>query len=270
MTQKSEQKLSCLYPIGVSTSVVISSNIHYVVQPLSSTLLEYNSLTNSLRSYNLQTYIPDPFLYTTLCVLSPTDILLAGGLTSSSSLSTVYLFKSKAQLCIKLASLSQARHAISMIKHGKYVYAFGGRNGHLLKTSERYDTQLNRWEVLEDMMSARCLGNCVIVNENVYIIGGGSCSIEKFNINTLSFSFVYFSLGSSCVISAVYDDKIYLLSEEWFLEFSRDFKLLNSRASICGRIYSSPVNLYQLKSYIFSLQCLDFHIDKLIRVSKNK
>lgn len=234
-----------------------SSSIYYLPEANSQKLLKFDSFSCSTTSYNLSNCLSHSFLYTSLCILSPIEILLAGGL-SLVPLNTVYLFNTQTLICIQLASYSHPRHSISMIKHQDYIYALGGKNPQLMNVAERYNSIKNRWEALEPMKCCRSLSSCMIVKEFVYILGGGSSSVERFDTLNLRFSLVYWGLNSDCVIGSVKDDRIYVMSKEWVSVFDLEFKILKQVANISGRVYSSPTNLYQLKSYISSLEFLNF------------
>jgi hypothetical protein len=86
----------------------------------------------------------------------------------------------------------------------------------------------------------------MIVKEFVYILGGGSSSVERLDILSLRFSVVYWGLNSDYVIGSVKDDRIYVMSKEWVSVFDLEFKIVKQVENVSGRVYSSPVNLYQL------------------------
>jgi hypothetical protein len=242
---------------GISPKESHSSSIYYLPEPNSQKLLQFNSSSSSTKSYNLSNYISHSFLYTSFCMLSPIEILLAGGFRLF-PLDTVYLFNTQTLICIKLASLSHPRHSISMIKHEDYIYALGGKISQLMNVAERYNAIRNRWEVLEPMKCCRSLSSCMIVKEFVYILGGGSSSVERLDILSLRFSVVYWGLNSDYVIGSVKDDRIYVMSKEWVSVFDLEFKIVKQVENVSGRVYSSPVNLYQLKSYLSSLEFINF------------
>ena len=242
---------------GISPKECHSTSIYYLPEQNSQKLLEFDSSSSSTKTYNLSNYLSHSFLYTSLCMVSPIEILLAGGFRPF-PLDTVYLFNTQTLVCIQLASLSHPRHSISMIKHENYIYALGGKNYQLMNVAERYNSIKNRWEALEPMKCCRSLSSCMIVKEFVYILGGGSSSVERFDTMSLRFSVVYWGLNSDCVIGSLKEDRIYVMSKEWVSVFDLEFKIVKQVANVSGRVYSSPVNLYQLKSYLSSLDFINF------------
>ncbi|CAK8688392.1 unnamed protein product [Clavelina lepadiformis] len=81
-------------------------------------------------------------------------------------------------------NISRSHHAL--VNARGLLYALGGIDGNnATKTPECYDPRNGKWEYIPPMKTRRTRLTAVVLNNEIYAIGGiGLSSVEKYNLDT--------------------------------------------------------------------------------------
>lgn len=188
-------------------------------------LVSYDISTQESTTYLLSN-ITHNFKYTSTCALSNGDVMIAGGCHPATG--DAYLFRTQNKQCYKLASLNHPRGFISLFYHDKKVFAFGGSNVATSKKAEEYDIATNEWRELPDMLQAREGASCVSLRDNIYIIGGGTTSIEEYSIERRVYRMIGLSVSHYGNVGAVANDKVYIIGHSDLIITNSSLALLNT------------------------------------------
>ena len=102
-------------------------------------------------------------------------IYVAGGCggTDRACLASCERFDPATQLWENIAPMKEGRRALSLVAHGRFVYAVGGFDGkNYLRSVERFDITLGRWESVRSMKRERCSQVAVVKGERIIVMGG--------------------------------------------------------------------------------------------------
>ena len=110
---------------------------------------------------------------------------------------------------------------VSTAVYEDQIYAFGGRaSGYVpgrLKTAEVYDTETNKWTLIQPMKQERSDCACVVLERCIYVIGGFDgenylSSIEKYDPATGSWSTIGYMKTARAGVSAVrVEDRVFII-----------------------------------------------------------
>lgn len=225
-------------------------------------LLQYDPVYKHTQTHDLSSILPNHFKGTSTCMLPSSLVLLAGG-CDDEYYSDTYIFSIKTQTLHKVASMNYLRNRVTLFYHSNFVYAFGGECYDTLKYSERYNLQNNRWEVLPEMAYPRYTPFCLAIGNKIYILAGGSNSIEMFHIPTLKFHTIPITLSTDNVVALVNNQRIYLLEHKTLKIFTDSFQLLSTHPHSFENYYSSLSNVL-VSSY--SVRYYDDYLDSIIEV----
>ena len=148
----------------------------------SDSLLLYYPLTNTGRTLQLQSPLPDPTRASLLFL--PSNRLFMVGFKDADyrgkpDAYEIELFDGNLH---KLTDLPTAFYGPGILLNGYFVYIFGGRHGNIQTHSYKYNIELKSFSSIAFMMNARYFFNPCLWNWEVYLIGGHSQNAEKFHI----------------------------------------------------------------------------------------
>lgn len=199
---------------------------------------------------------------TSTCILNNGDVIIAGFRDPASK--DCFRFISEKMKLIKINKLKVARWGIGLACNNKYVFAFGGSDGVLaMNCAERYNLSRSSWEKIPNMITARIMPACVVVENKVYVIAGRSQSVEELDINTLRYRQLNIYMASFDVVSMMCDEYIYVVGGDSYKIFDRNMILVEEQLDIegyeksaktrCNAIYHDR-RLYYFNDYISSLE----------------
>ncbi|OMJ91468.1 hypothetical protein SteCoe_5952 [Stentor coeruleus] len=171
----------------------------------------YKSRTQSLISVPGEKFFPK----SSWCLTEDDKLLFSGGFDGIARNTTI-LYNLNTLKQEKTVNMIYPRHCHSLVSCGKYVYAFGGINGKILKDCEKFSLNHKEWKKIGTMIVGReSFGSCVHSNK-IYICGGsGIESIETYTPSSNKFTLLMLRLpspGKCCLFS--YDSYIYILQKE--------------------------------------------------------
>lgn len=113
-------------------------------------------------------------------------LFVAGGNNGNQILSSFDSFDLTSGKRLSLKPMNTARDELSLVHANGYLYAIGGggNDGENLRSVERYDLGLNRWEPVENMLIPRRAHSVVSLGSSIYVFGGFDglkylCSVER-------------------------------------------------------------------------------------------
>lgn len=212
-------------------------------------------------SINLSKYIPRNFNETSTCVLPSGDVLIAGFYNPISS--EAYIMRVNTWSCIKIPSLEVGRFYIKLYYYSEYVYAFGGRDERAsVKTVERFSLNSFTWERMQDMKVARNCCACVGIVDKIYIFGGGARSIEVFDIETCKFRMMQLPLDNYYVITAQFDDKIFIIGKNSLRILNFSLETIESHRNLS---FSLPYSIHNSLIHNGNLIYYNYYLNNLIQ-----
>jgi hypothetical protein len=136
----------------------ISSNeTIYHAREDSTQIRTYNIAANKIDSINLGTTIVKKFKNTSTCILPNGNVVIVGGMDPCHG--DTYVFCPETRQSTKLNPMNIPRGYVGLVCHDRYLYAFGGLNGHngnqISRSAERMELGLNGWTNLPNMKKAR-------------------------------------------------------------------------------------------------------------------
>jgi hypothetical protein len=155
-----------------------------------------------------------------------------------------------------------ARHGHAAVYHTPHLYILGGENGRCVRECERYVCAENRWEALRPLPKACMQSSGVVVERNLYALGGYDGSyldlIQKLSLESLTWKRMQFRLpfaydGIPCF--KLRDTEVYLVAKGTLCSFSafevRPIKTLTEGDfnSWCGTSYYHRGTLYCSNCY---------------------
>lgn len=151
---------------------------------------------------------------TAYCFLSPNTLLAAGGISHNE----VYHINIRSGQVERAKSLNTNRWWTGLFPYkGKFVYAFGGSNGNLLNSAEKYAIEAEVWTNVRSLMCRAKL--CCSVCEHfsgLYMSGieqKGS-SIECFSLNSETFRLIRTNSVLMASILCCVGDELYQIQHD--------------------------------------------------------
>lgn len=189
------------------------SNSIYRFEAFTDKIICYNSKsrTQSLISVPGEKFFPK----SSWCLTEDDKLLFSGGFDGIARNTTI-LYNLNTLKQEKTSNMIYPRYCHKLVSCGKYVYAFGGISGKILKDCEKFCLNRKEWKKIGTMIIGReSLGACVHSNK-IYICGGsGIESIETYIPSTNKFTLLMLRLpspGKCCLFP--YDSYIYILQKE--------------------------------------------------------
>lgn len=115
-------------------------------------------------------------------------VYVLGGFDGSQILNSVEAFDPRMKSWMPLEPMGTPRSSASATTFGGHIWVCGGTTGQRLRTAERYDPRVNRWEqVRSDMIEIRSAGSSCSCLDRLYVVGGTDqnqnihSSLECFN-----------------------------------------------------------------------------------------
>jgi hypothetical protein len=117
------------------------------------------------------------FKCTNLCVLPEGNLFIAGYHFPLKG--TCYIYDPRSNTIENIPDLNKPRGFIGLIYYKYFVYAFGGIGKHSnnMKTAHKFDMKHRCWKRIHDMSVARSYPQCIVIENLIYIIGGGDVTI---------------------------------------------------------------------------------------------
>lgn len=242
---------------------LLNSPFIYIAKNKSSTLLQYDCFTNTTTRFDLNTDFV--FNVTNTCVIPGGDVFIAGCTNPPSR--RAFIFKIANRTLVELEEMSIARYAHGMVWYRDWVYVFGGMN---VNKAERFSLVHKLWDQLpNDMNECRYCFCAIPVNNKIYLIGGDSTNtIEQFDIQTLTFSYLSITIDYDSAVAAMTNDKIYILSKNNFYIMNNEMKLLskheniwnNPKLTLCNSYTRSDCMIYFNSQFkLYRPEFLKFH-----------
>jgi flagellar biosynthesis GTPase FlhF len=235
----------------------------YIAMNKSSSLLQFDCFTSKTTRFDLNTDFV--FNVTSSCVIPGGDVFIAGCTNPPSK--RAFIFKIANQTLVELEEMSVARFAHGMVWYRDWVYVFGGMN---VNKAERFSLVHKLWDQLpNDMNECRYCFCAIPVNNKIYLIGGDSTNtIEQFDIQTLTFSYLPVTIDYDSAVAAMTNDKIYILSKNNFYIMNNEMKLLskhenvwnNPKLTLCNSYTRSDCMIYFNSQFkLYRPEFLKFH-----------
>jgi hypothetical protein len=217
-----------------SDSLISRSLNHYlyIARDSTSELLRYDVKNGNLEVIDLTNRLYIHFKSTSLCVLNTGEVLFAGFEEPMSG--ECYIYNPDSCLLTRLPDLNTSRYYASLVLHKNYVYAFGGcdETGGKTKAAEGLDLERQTlWDKLPDMIYERESVSCVVLEDNIYLIGGGVEYVEVYSIERNSYKLINITLPTQYVISLLDNSVIYVISKDNCIVFSDEFRVIASSQS---------------------------------------
>jgi len=115
-------------------------------------------------------------------------IFAMGGFDGTQILSHVEAYDPRMKSWMPLEPMTTPRSSAAATTQGGSLWVLGGTSGSRLRTAERYDTRMNRWEAVRaDLIEVRSAGQASNCLERLYALGGTDqnqnvhSSLESFN-----------------------------------------------------------------------------------------
>lgn len=205
-------------------------------------LLQYDSLNHQTQIHDLSMLLSNNFNGTSTCMIPGSSVILAGG-CDDEFYPDAFCFNLKSHSLQKLCPMKHLRSRVTLFYYNNYVYAFGGECYQILKTAERYNLLHNRWEFLPDMSYERISPSCLTISNKIYILAGGSATIEVFDTTYLRFDTLSLNLNLSYGLAISKEDRIYILEYKSLKVYSQLFNLISAQTHTYDNLYSSHSNI---------------------------
>lgn len=222
-----EESYKKLSSSKISITESLPGSYIYIPKDKTSTLLEYNTLTDTLRKIKISTFLQEPFNTTSSCILRNGDVFLAGGQNPDSNYA--YIVTPENRQCVQLPNMLNARGEICLVCYRDHVYAFGGANSNGISSKvERYNFILDEWRPMVDMKEARSRMTCVPYRDVIIIIGGyWNKSIEEFDIVNNRSTLIETTCFKWGNIGGILQDSIYILDYYNYTELNTSYEFLH-------------------------------------------
>lgn len=211
---------------------------------------------------------PIPLKTASLLYLDDQQIFASGGSEDSCEKSTSLAFLLSPECMGRVGSMARARQGHALLQDSEKVLVFGGASGLAvdseLKVYEEYNLQGKRWKLGAEMIHARAFFTVCRYSCTVYLCGGGTRTVESFNLLACSFTQLPFQLSeeSSC-LAAVQGCRLTVLTQTnlqvWDL---REGQRVSSKKRPFGAVWSVCTPVIRAKvAYL-----VDFGICKAINL----
>jgi hypothetical protein len=234
---------------NIDNMIKVSHNdIIYYTGGYASQLMTYDICKNQHGAIELNGY---NFNCSSTCMLPNGDVMIVG---TTSNKGDTYRFNTKSRKFTRLGTLKYPREHAGFICDGKYLYAFGGYDNAKVKRAERMHLEGNQWANLPDMNEARQCHGIVSVENRIYLIGGGTSSVEFYNILTNTFETVPdIQVPTGGIKSVMIDEKIYIINQSELIILSKEFNILETKPLTSSRAIESCNNqvIRNKKAYFY-------------------
>ncbi len=132
----------------------------------------YDPQTNSWQS---RAPLPNPSEHVAAGVLNG-RIYVVGGRQRFTNMALTQVYNPTTNTWSSAASLNQARSGLGLVTFEKAIYVFGGedlRGRKVVGSTERYDANANRWDLINPMLKAVHGSPGVVSGRHIYVFGGG-------------------------------------------------------------------------------------------------
>ncbi|CAK8685755.1 unnamed protein product [Clavelina lepadiformis] len=110
---------------------------------------------------------------------------VGGGNVSGFQLSSCKSYNAVERKWSSIRNMNKTRIHHALVSVRGLLYALGGLDGITTNTAECYDPQIGNWEYIPPMKTCRSSLTAVVLNNEIYAIGGnGLSSVEKYNLDT--------------------------------------------------------------------------------------
>lgn len=100
-------------------------------------------------------------------------LFCVGGFDGFNVLDSVETYDARMKNWIQIAPMNTARSSPMIASQNGLLYALGGTSGERLRSVERYDPRMNKWESLPgSLLKVRSAGAACSYNNELYMIGG--------------------------------------------------------------------------------------------------
>ena len=217
----------------------------------------YEPKSNLQKSHTLQggRNIPEKACW---CNLQSGFVFVCGGFVSNTYQSTTYLVDPTNLNVEVTAQMTQARRSHGLIEYEGRVYAFGGYNGALLNSAERYTLREEQWAPISSMKTARNFVMPALMQGKIYIVGYDGNGLEVYDPQKDEYKTLEFTLPVSNAYTAVFGCEaalIVLQTTNLFLcDLDEEGQLRVIKSSIISKnagwfTYGAPI--YQSKKFYF-------------------
>lgn len=163
----------------------------------------YEPKSNLQKSHTLQggRNIPEKACW---CNLQSGFIFVCGGFVSNTYQSTTYLVDPTNLSVSVTAQMTQARRSHGLLEYEGQVYAFGGYNGSLLSSAEKYTLRAEQWTAISPMQTARNFVMPALMKGKIYLVGYDGNGIEVYSPLLDQYKTLEFTLPVSNAYTAVF------------------------------------------------------------------
>jgi hypothetical protein len=191
------------------------SRYYYKTRDFSQIISRFDLKKKTISQIDLSGFLDDDLNSSSLCMLPCGKVFIAGFYDG-----VCYMMNPADHIVFRLPNLSKPRLGMSLLYHDGYVYAIGGYVISDVNFVEKYELGSSEWVRLEDMIKARRAPGCDRIGNKIFIICGGSLSMEIYDILTNSYSFSEISFINKSAVAIAIEDRLYVIDKD-------DYKILN-------------------------------------------
>ena len=217
----------------------------------------YEPKSNIQKSHTLQggKNIPEKACW---CNLQSGFIFVCGGFINNTYQSLTLLVDPTNLSIDATAQMTQARRSHGLIEYQGHVYAFGGYNGALLNSAEKYNLRSAQWSPIASMKTARNFVMPALMQGKIYLVGYDGNGVERYDPSVDECRTLEVTLPVSNAYTAVFGCEaalIILQTTNLFLyDVGEDGQLRLIKSSIISKnagwfTYGAPI--YQSNKFYF-------------------